>query len=61
MQCYRAQVAMEQLRMLRGRNCVAFVQIGSEVVCSPDELDNILDLANVRYIHFIIHVHVYYA
>ena len=47
--------------MLRGRNCVAFVQIGSEVVCSPDELDNILNLANVRYIHFIIHVHVYYA
>lgn len=35
--------------MLSGRNCVAFVQVGNEVVCSPDELDSILNLANVRY------------
>lgn len=43
--------------MLSGRNCVAFVQVGSEVVCSPEEIDSILDLANVRYMHFMIHVH----
>ena len=35
--------------MLSGRNCVAFVQVGREVVCSPDEIDTIVSLANVRY------------
>ena len=50
MRCYRAQVAVDQLSMLSGRNCVAFVQVGSEVVCSPDELDSILNVANIRYV-----------
>lgn len=47
--------------MLSGRNCVAFVQVGREVVCSPDEIDTIVGLANARYssqMHVII-VHVY--
>ena len=47
--------------MPSGRNCVAFVQVGREVVCSPDEIDTIVGLANARYssqMHVII-VHVY--
>jgi hypothetical protein len=35
--------------MLSGRKCVAFLQIGGEVTCSPDEIDSIVSLANVRY------------
>ena len=45
------QVAVDQLSMLSGgRNCAAFVQVESEVVCSPEELEAVLDSSsNYRY------------